>query len=154
MDLNLIGAFLTLATAVSTFMVAWRTYILQRLMEQRDRTHRQDRARYAVITLWRHLHIIETKLAGATDEDIAREFGARWDILETIRPHMSELAWVPDCQWKEIFTEMVRSALPKGSLGSAAVLARNRRKISECYRILAPWGEAYKECMRVISDLR
>ena len=145
---------ITLLIALVTACIAWRTFVIQGEMSRRDLEYRKERARLTVNIIWRGLHLIVTSIAGASSNDIAEIYGARWDVLEGLQGNFSEIAWIPDCEWKTMFVDIMTHALPKGSMGSAAHLEANLIKLNQTYSQLGPGGPLYNDCMKAIDRMK
>ena len=144
---------LTLSIAVVTAVVAWRTFRIQNKMDARDLAYRKERARLAVTILCRGMNLIVITLAGSGEGDVARHYGARWDVLEDLRRDFDQLAWIPDCGWKLTFEEMMTAALPKDSLGSSVRLDQNVRTLQKTSGTLSRDQPLYLECMATIDRM-
>jgi len=148
-----ITQIITLLIALTTAFVAWRTFVIQQSMDRRDLAYRKNRARLAVNTLYRGLRLIITTYNGAGPGDVAKRNGSRWDVLTDVRDNFSELAWIPDCEWKQVFSEMIHTVLPKPSLGSAAKIDKNMETLGLVVGRLQPSNSLYKECMNIIDRM-
>lgn len=146
-------SIITLAIALVTAGIAWRTFLIQERMDRRDLEYRKDKARLAVDIIWRKLHIVVTSLAGAMPDNVLDLYGPRWDVLEAVESHFGELTWIPECQWKRTFVDLMNHALPKGSMGSAATLEQNLERLRLTYNKLHPAGQLYKDCMAAIDGM-
>lgn len=119
---------------------------LQRTINERELHWRQDRARTALQTLTNALCRQAAALHGQWSE-----VSDKVDPLEPVRPFESELAWIPDCDWKTRCIEVFSGVRPQGS-GARA----NRESIltSGCQQ-LKPGGEQrlYEACLETIDHL-
>ncbi len=119
---------------------------LQRTINERELHLRQDRARTAVLTLMnalcRQAAALHDQWSGVSD---------KVDPLEPVRVYESELAWVPDCNWKTRCIEVFSDVRPQGS---GARAEREAILTGGCQQ-LKPGGEQrlYEACLETIDRM-
>jgi len=106
-----------------------------------------------VNTIYRGLRLITTTYHGASHGGVAEQNGPRWDVLTDLRDNFSELACIPDCEWKQVFSEMINTVLPKPAMGSAARIDENMKTLGLVVGRLQPSNSLYKECMNTIDRM-
>lgn len=119
---------------------------IQRAINERELRGRKDRAQTALNTLTNALYRQVASLAGQWSG-----VSDKVDPLEPVRAFESELAWIPDCDWKTHCIEVFSNVRQQGS-GARA----NREAIlTGGYQQLKPGGEQrlYEACLKAIDHM-
>ena len=72
------------------------------------------------------------------------------DLLEPIRPFESELAWLPDCEWRKEYEKLSQSIGPAATGGQVGLQLTT---LTNAIPQLDIGSKAYKECQEAIDEM-
>ncbi len=124
---------------------------LQQALNARELRVRQERARQAVEILMKALRRQVSVLDG---QWVSLSF--KTDPLEPVRMYEAELSWIPKCEWKKQYMEVLRAVgpLPHGS--GVGLRADQWTTLTNGCRDLEPAGQlhCYEDCLKAIDAMR
>ena len=117
---------------------------LQRLMNARDLAFRQERARVAIDSLLAAVIRAQAYWAGQLSKATEKH-----DLLEAARPYISELQWIPNCQWRTNLQTLFNTVGP----GVPERASQQHLHITTAIVLLSPSGSLYAGAQTAIDTM-